>query len=185
VFIFTSDFIKDSFDDFYKTCSPDKHHSKPEATKQFCEMKYKYSDVSWNGYVIRVDYEDHFFSRYRASLLMKMVKDSTNEEPDLYLKLSDYQYGNFKDSIFNLTRGDRVAFNASILHEGDRRSIPILEVFGFEKLKEHIHIDPHIHFQGRYSVGHEEVHQNHTIYNELPDLISDEDKDIHQHETNH
>jgi hypothetical protein len=111
--------------------------------------------------------------------------DNHDEEPDLYLKLSDYQYNNYKDSIFNITRGDRVYFNATILHEGDKKSIPILEVFGFEKLGEHIHIDPHIHYSGRYSLGHEDVHKNATLYGDVPGLISDEDRDINQHETNH
>jgi hypothetical protein len=177
------DFLKDSFEDYYKNCNPDKINASQD-NKFFCESKYRYADVSWKGYVIRVDYEDHFFARYRLSLLIKML-DNHDEEPDLYLKLNDYQYSNFKDSIFNLTRGDRVYFNATILHEGDRKSIPILEVFGFEKLNEHISIDPHIHYSGRYSMGHEEIHKNATLYNDIPGLISDEDRDINQHETNH
>jgi hypothetical protein len=38
---------------------------------------------------------------------------------------------------------------------------------------------------GRYSVGHEVIHKNDSIYNELPDLIADEDSEIDQHETYH
>jgi hypothetical protein len=112
------------------------------------------------------------------------MQDKHDEEPDLFVKFNDYQYGNYKDSIFNLTRGDKVYFNATILHEGDRRSIPILEVFGFEKLVgEHIYIEPHIHYSGRYSLGHDDVHKNATLYGDVPGLISDEDRQIEQHET--
>jgi hypothetical protein len=146
---------------------------------------YKYADVHWKGYVIRIDYNDNFFARFRTSVLIKMEKNQ-DEEPDLYLKFTDYQYENFKSEIFNITRGDYVAYNATILTTGEDNSSPVLEVFGFQKLGDHIFIQPHIHHNSRYSVGHpEHIKKDSAIYKELPNLVTSDEMDIDQKETTH
>lgn len=148
-------------------------------------MKYKYSDVNWNGYVIRIDYNDNFFARYRLSVLIKMEKNQ-EEDPDLYLKFTDFQYDIYKTDIFNITRGDLVSFNATILHAGEKVAMPTLELFGFRKLNDHIYIQPHIHHNSRYSVDHAQpIHKDDAVYKELPGLISNDEVKINQHETYH
>lgn len=144
-----------------------------------------YSDVMWNGYVIRIDYIENFFARHRLNVLLKMEKNDL-EEADIYLKFTDYQYEYFKNEIFNLTRGDYVSFNATFMTVGDVNTIPQLEVFGFEKLKDHIYIQPHIHHNSRYSVNHDEhINKNEAVYKEIPNLVSNDDIDIDQKETFH
>jgi hypothetical protein len=139
----------------------------------------------WKGYAIRVDYNDNFFARYRISLLIKMEKNEM-EDADLYLKFTDYQYDQHKHQIFNITRGDYVSFNATFFNMGDENTVPSLEIFGFDKLSDHIYIQPHIHHNGRYSVPHETViHKDNVIYKELPDLVSDDEVHIDQKETYH
>lgn len=139
----------------------------------------------WNGYLIRADYDDNFFARHRVSLLIKMDLND-NEEPDLFLKFSDLQYDKFRNEIFNITRGDLIAFNATIIFEGNQKSVPVLEVFGMEKKNQHIFIQPHIHFSGRYSTENKNnIHKNDSVYNDLPGLVSDEEIDVHQRETTH
>ncbi len=81
-------------------------------------------------------------------MLVKMDKEDKADESDLYIKFSDYQYDQYKDIVFNITRGDVINFNATFLYEGDVRSSPILECFGLDKGIEHINLEPHIHHTG-------------------------------------
>jgi hypothetical protein len=143
------DFIEDTYQDFNKHCGIENHVKNPSHTGVFCQARYRYSDVSWNGYVIRVDYDDQFFARHRLSILVKMNKNDKGDESDIYLKLSDYQYDEYKDNIFNITRGDLINFNATFIYEGDMRTSPVLECFGIEKGIDHINLEPHIHHTGK------------------------------------
>ena len=141
--------------------------------------------MNWKGYIIRVDYNDNFFARFRLSALVKMEKNQ-EEEPDLYLKFTDYQYDNFKSEIFNITRGDFVSYNATFLTTGEDNAPPVLEVFGFQKLNEHIYIQPHIHHNSRYSIDHSEhIKKDSIIYTELPNLVTNDELDLNQKETFH
>lgn len=116
---------------------------------------------------------------------MKMDK-SENEHPDLFLKFSEYNYQNYMDDILSLKRGDHVRFNATIIFEGNHRAVPLLEAFEFEKIGDGIKINPHVHHDGRYSVGNNNViHKNNSIYRDMPNLISDEEKEVKQKETHH
>jgi hypothetical protein len=132
----------------------------------------------WQGYLIRADYNENFFARYRLNLLIKMEKNDS-EEGDLSLKFSEIQYDHFRNEIFNITRGDLVAFNATIIFEGDKKTQPVLEAFGFSKKSEHIYIHPHIHSRGRYSTEQRHaIHKNDSIYKDVPSLISDEEIEL-------
>ena len=115
------------------------------------------------------------------------MQKNQEEDPDLYLKFTDYQYEVYKNEIFNITRGDYVAFNATILHTGQADTVPTLEVFVFEILNEHIFIQPHIHHNSRYSVDHAQaIHKDDAVYKEIPGLVSNDEVHIEkQHETFH
>lgn len=114
------------------------------------------------------------------------MDNTSNEHPDLFLKFSEFNYNNFMDDILSLKRGDQLRFNASIIFEGNHRGIPILEAFEFEKFGESIKINPHVHHDGRYSVGEKiSIHKDNSIYKEVPNLISDDEKEIQQKETHH
>lgn len=142
-------------------------------------------DVNWKGYIVRVDYDEHFFAQYRMSLLIKMQKDDINEDGDLSLKFLDYEYNIYKNTIFNLTRGDYIEFNGTFISEGGRDHSPILEGFGIENLHKHIKINPHIHSGSRYSTDDQTIKGGETIYKEIPDLVSDEEIKLSQHEIHH
>ena len=116
---------------------------------------------------------------------MKM-NNNLNEDPDLFLKFSDYNYNNYKDEILSIKRGDHIKFNATMIFEGNHRGIPLLEVFDMQKSGDGIKINPHIHDQGRYAIGdHKVIHKDNSLYKEIPNLISDEEKELNQHETHH
>ncbi len=111
---------------------------------------------------------------------------SENDHPDIFLKFSEFNYNVYKDDILTLKRGDHISFNATIIFEGNHKAIPLLEAFEFEKKGEGIIINPHIHHDGRYSIGEQNhIHKDNSIYQEIPSLISDEEKDIKQTETHH
>jgi hypothetical protein len=178
ILIFILDFIEESWTDFKKDCQSDKN------SELNC-LKYKYADIMWNGYVIRIDYNDNFFARFRLTVLVKMEKTDT-EDPEIQLKFTDYQYEQFKGEIFNITRGDSIHFNATIIQTGDSNSVPVLEAFGFEKLNEHIYIQPHIHHNTRYSVGHgDKIEKDGAVFKELQNLVSDNEVMVDQEETFH
>jgi len=110
----------------------------------------------------------------------------SKEDADFYLNFHDHVYEKYKADIFNITRGDMVSFNATFLTVGSEKSVPMLEAFDFEKLNEHIQLNPHIHHHGRYSVdGDKVVNRGDVLYEELPKFVSDEDVKINQHETHH
>ncbi len=138
-------------------CNREQFITNTKQSEIYCRSKYKYADVSWKGklvilnylgYVIRVDYDDSFFLRFMVSILVKM-ENNDSEDPDLYIKLDTIRYKKFKNEVINLKRGDGVAFNATILSEGSKEGVPILEVFGIRGIEQHYDINPHIHTQGK------------------------------------
>jgi hypothetical protein len=100
------------------------------------------------GYLLRIDYDDNFLAKYIVSLLIKMENDG-GSDPDFYLRFDSHFYSYFKNEIMNLNRGDFLAFNATIINEGNPRSAPIFEGFGLSKLNDHITVSPHIHSTGK------------------------------------
>jgi hypothetical protein len=137
--------------------------------------------------VIRIDYHENFFSKYKLSLLIKTEGNTTDsEDPDFYLNFHDYDYQKYQNDIFNITRGDMVSFNATIASIGSSKSFPILEAFEFMKLNDHIEMHPHIHHHGRYSVdGDKDIKIGDSVYKELPRFVSDEKVIMNQIETDH
>jgi hypothetical protein len=180
-------FIKETWEDFKKECGAEQFIKNNEATETLCHSKYRYSDVSWKGWVIRVNYDDYFMARHKLSILVKM-ENNTNEDPELYLKFSEHQYKQHQHEVFSITRGDYVAFNATIFFEGNSKNSPVLEAWGFEKQPGHVYIEPHIHHTGRYSIDsiHDgTIHQNDTIFSENTNLVADDEVKTPQHETYH
>ena len=124
-------FIPDKWEDFNKICNREMFEKKQEQSRILCQ-KYKYMDVQWSGYILRVDYIENFFARYKISILVKMnVGDleEHSEEGDLYLKLDENYYNKYKHLVFNMTRGDYIHYNATVLEEGSQGAY-ILEGFG-------------------------------------------------------
>ena len=115
-----------------------------------------------------------------------MEEKTDNENPDLFVKFSEYKYNIYMDEILELKRGDHVKFNATVIFEGNHRGMPLLEAFEFAKVGDNIKLNPHIHHDGRYSVGDGiVVHKDNSVYSDVPNLVADEEKDMKQSETHH
>ena len=182
-FNFKHEFLDETWEDYYKFCSPDNFIKKHEQAHIYCS-KYKYVDVSWNGFALRTDFDSSFISTHKASILVKMNKEDHSEDGDLYLKFNDYTYSKFKDIIFNLNRGDHIFFNATIIQESTDRQSLIAEPFDLMKGEDYIKINPHIHHKGRYSFDNNfesksEIKKNEKIYNEI-DLVADETVELNE-----
>lgn len=186
-------FIPDEWKDFSKFCSPQEFAKKSKQAKIYCH-KYRYADVSWDGYVVRIDYDNTFFGKHVLSILIKMNKEDLSEDGDLYLKFDQHFYSEVKDIIFNLNRGDHLSFNATFINEGDGHHSPYLEAFGLDASDDSkIDISPHIHHTGRYSLDKEvethadhQLHKNESLYGDLEGFVVDEDVNLEkQVETSH
>lgn len=81
-----------------------------------------------------------------------MLIQMRNEgESEIYLKMNEEYYQQYKETVLALTRGDMINFNATVLYEGNIGKPPVLESFGLIKEEEHIKISPHIHDNGNFS----------------------------------
>lgn len=176
-------FIKDSWDDFIQKCSKEEFHKNGMQTKIYCQ-KYQYADVSWNGYVVRVDFDNSFITKYKVSIYVKMDISNNSEDGDIYLKIDDYNYNKMKNDIYNLIRGDHIYFNATVVSEGNERYPLIAEPFELAKKDGKINITSHIHHHGRYSMDvnnhsdkHKHIKTNETVYSELNEFVADKEVD--------
>lgn len=175
--------IEDTWSDYYKFCSPKEFQQHSHQAKVYCQ-KYKYSNVAWDGYVVRVDYDNSFITKHKVSMLVKMEVNNNSHEGDLYLKIDEYKYNRMKDVIYNISRGDHIYFNATITHEGSDRSPLLAEPFDLIKKESDIKIDPHIHHHGRYSMDgnknnevHKDLKKNDKVYEELKEFVADTNVD--------
>jgi len=180
--------LKETWEDYYKICIKNENEEIDDNQKKICKEKFLYQDVNWSGYSIRLDFDERFFSRYKVHMIVKMVMKNMSEneiekeENNLYLKITESVYNNFKTEILNTTRGDLIQFNATFIAEDYNFRPVILEVNGYKKLDGKINLNPHVHVEGRYSVDEKDIiEKKGNIYNELPGLVSDkikkEDKD--------
>ena len=169
---FSKYILKESWNDFNIICSQ---------SETLCNTKFLYQEISWTGYVIRVNFNDNFFSRTRAFFLVKMNEDIKSDRTDLVLEVTDKVYNQYKIDILNLTRGDEIAFNATVKQTPSFRGNNI-GIFVLDNIKltgKNIHINPHVHETGRYGTKDKNFEEGEQVYNELPNVVSSGGKKSH------
>lgn len=170
---FNASYLDEKWESFIKDCKNFPYEKTTSIKMAYCQM-FEGSNISWNGHVVRTDYEGSFISKHRISILVKMNKNDTSEDGDLYLKLNESKYEENKKLVFDLSRGDHIYFNATILKID--RGIIIAEGFEIDKISDSIIINPHIHHSGRYSFDkskHDHDHNhNHNYNNNVNKIIS-------------
>ena len=80
-----------------------------------------------------------------------------DEDADIYLKLENHIYDQFKPIILNFKRGDYIRFNSTVISTGDRDHVSIFECFGLETMNDHIFINPHIHHRGIINLKYRKI----------------------------
>jgi len=167
--------VKETWNEFKKICTENEVK---------CKTKFLYQDISWIGFVIRVNFNDNFFQRQRVIFLVKMDLDENVEKTDLILEVTDKIYNKYKIDIMNITRGDEIEFNATIKQTpniyGNRVTYCILE--NIRLTGRNFHVNPHIHESGRYGTKGNEKGNN--ILQGLPDVIIKKTKEDVQEEKN-
>ena len=146
--------------------------------ESICSAKFLYQEISWTGFVIRVNFNDNFFSRSRVFFLMKMNENEKSDKTDFVIEVTDKVYNKYKIDIMNITRGDEIAFNATIKQVpcpyGRHLAMGILD--NIKLTGRSIYIDPHVHEEGRYGTKGQTFEKGKNVFNELPHVVTEEDK---------
>lgn len=139
-----------------------------------CKTKFLYQEISWAGYVIRVNFNDNFFSRTRAFFLVKMDPNIDSDKTDLVIEVTDSVYNKYKIDIMNITRGDEIEFNATVrLTPNYQTRVPVVTLDTIRLTAKNIDINPHVHENGRYGTNNlGDIQEGQKVYHELPNIIS-------------
>jgi hypothetical protein len=162
---FTKKMLKESWGEFNELCL--------KSEKQ-CNIKFMYQEISWTGYVIRVNFNDNFFSRVRVFFLVKMNEDVNNDQTDLVLEVNDRVYNKYKIDIMNITRGDEIAFNATIKQIPSiyRNHVAVAILENIQLTGKNIQINPHVHESGRYGTKGGKFEEGQQMYNDVPNVVT-------------
>ena len=167
---FTKKILKETWADYLSICS---------GGGSLCNTKFLYQEISWSGYVIRVNFNDNFFSRSRVFFLVKMDENVESDNTDLVIEVTDKIYSKYKIDILNITRGDEIEFNATVRQTPNyQTSIPIVTLDNIRLTGKNININPHVHEDGRYGTKGGNVQKGQKIYNELPNVVSQGKKNL-------
>ena len=162
---FTKTILKENWNEFNLICSQG---------QSICNSKFLYQEISWTGYVIRVNFNDNFFSRVRVFFLVKMNEDLTSDKTDLILEVTDKVYNKYKIDIMNITRGDEIFFNATIKQTPSPmdNNVGIVVLEDIKLTGKNIHINPHVHENGRYGTKGKNFEEGKQMFNELPNVVT-------------
>ena len=166
---FTKHILKESWNDFNSIC---------RQGETICNTKFLYQEISWTGYVIRVNFNDNFFSRVRVFFLVKMNQDVNNDQTDLILEVTDKIYNRYKIDIMNITRGDEIAFNATVKQTPSGRNVAIVVLDNIKLTGNNIRINPHVHENGRYGTKEGKFEEGKQMYDELPNVVTSGSKHL-------
>ena len=163
----TKAILKESWNDFNLICSQG---------ESICSTKFLYQEISWTGFVIRVNFNDNFFSRVRVFFLVKMNEDVNSDKTDLILEVTDKIYNKYKIDIMNITRGDEISFNATVkqIPSAKGNNVGIVVLDEIKLTGRNIHINPHVHEDGRYGTKGGNFEEGKQMYEELPNVVTTE-----------
>ena len=106
--------------------------------------------------------------------------DELIENTDLILEVTDKVYEKYKIDIMNLTRGDEISFNATVKQTPSNKgnNVPIVLLNNIKLTGNNIHINPHVHENGRYGTKEGQFEEGKKIYEELPNVVTTGGKNI-------
>ena len=172
---FTKHILKETWTDYLQICSNG---------QALCNAKFLYQEISWIGYVIRINYNDNFFSRSRLFFLVKMDENIESDKTDLVIEVTDSVYNKYKIDILNITRGDEIEFNATVRQTPNYQTkVPIVTLDNIRITGRNINLNPHVHEEGRYGTKGGNVEEGQKIYNELPNVVSKGKKHLQKTKT--
>lgn len=146
-----------TWEDYRGRVGYDSYKKNSRAAFRTFEMNYFGRQVSWDGYVVRVNLNDEdplSLSYHSANIMVKMnVSDVTGGTgADLGVTFSELSLERNGDVIEELHMGDHIRFNATILSLGDTHHLHHLRSFDIKKLDGHMDVQAHTHNTGRYKL---------------------------------
>jgi len=129
----------------------------PRMTFRTFELNYFGQQVSWDGYVVRVNLneDDPLSMAYHSTnIMVKMEQSDTSDGqgPDLGITFSEMGLERNSEVIEGLKIGDHIQFNGTIVGLGDTHHLHHLRAFGIQKLPGHKDVWAHTHHTGRYKI---------------------------------
>ncbi len=103
-----------------------------------------------------------------------MNEDLTSDKTDLILEVTDKVYNKYKIDIMNITRGDEIFFNATIKQTPSPmdNNVGIVVLEDIKLTGKNIHINPHVHENGRYGTKGKNFEEGKQMFNELPNVVT-------------
>lgn len=146
-----------TWDKYLSVCGYEAFKHDPREAKRSFNQKFFRKGVSWDGYVVRINFnEDNpmSLSYHSASMLVKMDHDDRTgvHGPDLGISISEEMLTRISDELGGLHRGDHIRFNATMQSMGDVSHLHHLHLHGLEKLSGHRDVEAHAYSNGRYKV---------------------------------
>lgn len=103
--------------------------------------KYYGKIVSWDGYLVKANINQGWFpGEHAAILLIKMQPTESEIYADLILTFNENDFKLNKRIIASLDRGDRLAFNATLMAVADEETIHHLHGHQIQKIEGHLDI---------------------------------------------
>ena len=130
------------------TCGYEAFQRDPRGAKVNFNSKYFRRGVSWDGYVVRVNFNEEnpmSIAYHSANLLVKMDHDDRVgvHGPDLGLSISESMLSQISEQIGSLHRGDHIRFNATMQSMGDNSHLHHLHLYDLEKIDGHRDVEAH------------------------------------------
>lgn len=129
----------------------------PREAKRNFNAKFFRKGISWDGYVVRVNFNEEnpmSMQYHSATILVKMDEDDRIgvHGPDIGLSISELRLSQMTEVIGSLHRGDHIRFNATLQAMGDASHLHHLSAFGIERLEGHRDVEAHAYSNGRYKL---------------------------------
>lgn len=142
---------------YLSTCGYQVFAKDPRVAKRNFNSKFYRKGVSWDGYVVRVNFNEEnpmSMAYHSANILIKMDTDDRVgvHGPDIGLSISELRLTEMADVIGSLHRGDHIRFNATLTSMGDASHLHHLSAFALEKLDGHRDVEAHAYSNGRYKL---------------------------------
>lgn len=176
-----------TWDEFIEDCSAENIIKNKELVQQTFYFKYYGQIIAWEGFLMKAQINEGWFQgEHAATLLVKMHPSESEIYADLLLTLSREDFLETKAVIVTLDRGDKFAFNATLIAVGDEETIHHLHAHQLRKMDGNIDIPYEMRNRNRNSaykpsveilsivdkpvtVDHDHIHLYNDTYNSTMD----------------
>lgn len=134
-----------TWDEYKTSCGYEAFNKNPRAAFRTFEMNHFMKQVSWDGYVVRVNLNEDdplSLNYHSANIMVKMNQSDipNGNGADLGLTFSEPSLERHAEVIEDLHIGDHIRFNATLVSIGDRHHLHHLRAFDILKTGGHMDV---------------------------------------------